>query len=813
MTKTEEVSERTVGSSKSNLIEADRSAEDRGRRFQMLVDAVVDYAICMLDPDGIVTTWNSGAQRIDGYCETEIVGRHFSIFFTEEDRDAGEPERALTTALETGRYCVEAQRLRKDGSRFWANVLLRPVYDESGRHHGYARIIRDISDSRRIETALRDSERRLRLFIESVSDYALYILDPDGIVTSWNIGAERIKGYRAEEIIGRHFSIFYTAEDREAGKPATALQIATETGKFADETRRVRKDGSTFAADVVIDAIRGEDGALIGFAKITRDITERRNAETALAESLRQQAILDERQRGLDLMRHTSRTLAKIVEASPLAIVTIDGNDVIGIWNPAAETIYDLKSTDVVGRRWQDITANLSSVDDSDDPPIIDLVRKHGTVQAMETRRRRKDGTIVELSRSAALIDDDGAKSGSLVSLTEDITGRKTTEKHLRQAQKMEAIGQLSGGIAHDFNNLLAIIHGNLELLRDEIGSTPALTELTDDALAAVRRGASLTQRLLAYSRQQQLAPSIVDIAKLATEMVTVLSRIMEESIQIETVIAPGLWKTRIDANQLENAMINLAVNARDAMPQGGRLTIGAENAIIDSDYAAEHAEVIAGEYIMVSISDTGTGMTKDVVARALEPFYTTKPVGRGTGLGLSMVYGFVKQSDGHLMLYSEPGHGTTVKLYLPRARREQDTVEPPIEVATVSGAESAKVVLVVEDDEPVRKLQIRMLSSLGYRTLEAADGPAGLAVLDGNAHVDLLLTDIVLPKGMNGAVFANAARQLRPGLKVIFSSGYAPNAVIRDDALHGAVLLSKPFTRSALADAVRRALTEGASD
>ncbi|HVJ51799.1 MAG TPA: PAS domain S-box protein [Aliidongia sp.] len=779
-----------------------------GRRFQLLLESLVDYAICMLDPDGLVVSWNAGAAHIDGYTESEILGSHFSVFFIESDREEGKPAEVLRIAKEAGSYTGEALRVRKDGSSYWAGILIRSIY-EVEKHVGFVRVVRDLTVQRQQDAALRESERRLRLFVESVTDYALYVIDPKGVVTSWNSGAERIKGYKAEEIIGQHFSIFFTSEDRKAGHPEEVLRIAATTGRFTQEARRVRKDGSIFAADVVLDAIYDEGGELVGFAKITRDVSERKAAEAAHVENLRQNAVLAERQRGMEQLKHTSQTLAKIVEASPLAIVTIDGDDIIRIWNPAAERIYGLEAASVVGRRWQDTTPDSPPLDQPDEPSIVDLVRRSGSVHAVETRRRRKDGKVVELSRSGALIHDD-ANQGSVVILAEDVTGRKETERHLRQAQKMDAIGQLTGGIAHDFNNLLAIISGNLELLADGLAADSPLHELLSEALAASVRGADLTYRLLAYSRQQQLDPTLVDLAKLTADLVTTLRRVIEESIDIETMIAPDLWKTKIDVNQLENAVINLAVNARDAMPHGGRLTLSAENTMIDQEYAQIHDEIAAGQYVVLSVSDTGTGMTADVLSRALEPFYTTKPVGRGTGLGLSMVYGFVKQSKGHLMLYSEPGHGTTVKLYLPKSSEDSDSLAAPESVAPDPVGAFDKVVLVVEDDEAVRKLLTRTLKSLGYRILEAPDGPAGLEILDGGTTIDLLLTDIVLPKGMNGVVFAGEARRRYPTLKVIFSSGYAPNAVIRDDAFKSAILLSKPFTKSVLAEAVHRALTDG---
>jgi PAS domain S-box-containing protein len=529
----------------------------------------------------------------------------------------------------------------------------------------------DFANTRLAADALCEGEHRFRLLIESVSDHALYMLDPSGIVTSWNSGAERIKGYTGEEIIGQHFSVFYTAEDRTAGRPAEALRIARETGKFAQETRRVRKDGAIFTAEIAINAIRDVSGNLIGFAKITRDITQRKLVEETAAQHLRAQAIAEERRHGLELLRATSQTLAKIVEGSPLGIMTFDGDDVIGIWNAAVERISGLPAAEVVGRRWQDVSGEFPIIDPSDGPSIIDRVRRQGSVHNAETRRRRRDGSIVELRHSAALIhDDDITKPGSVVFITEDITSRKKIEAHLRQAQKMEAIGQLTGGIAHDFNNLLAIMHGNLELLSDACRANPMLKELADGALAAAKRGASLTHRLLAYSRQQALTPRIVDVTLMLTDLAAVLRRLLEESVELETMIPCGLPNVEIDPHQLESAIINLAVNARDAMPAGGRLTISAETAVIDEAFAAEHAEVVAGHYVMLAISDTGIGMTKEVIARALEPFYTTKAVGHGTGLGLSMVYGFVKQSEGHLLIYSKPGVGTTVKLYLRPVRQ-----------------------------------------------------------------------------------------------------------------------------------------------
>ena len=498
--------------------------------------------------------------------------------------------------------------------------------------------------------------------VEGVRDYALFMLDPHGIVTNWNTGAERIKGYLASEIVGRHFERFYTEADRVAGLPARALQTAAEKGTFEAEGVRVRKDGSQFWASVVINPIRDRGGKLLGFAKITRDITERREAAQAL----------------------------------------------------------------------------------------------------------------------------------------------ERAKEQLAQAQKMEGIGQLTGGVAHDFNNLLTVIIGNLEAVQRALQAPPVdvgrLARSVDNAMRGAQRAASLTQRLLAFSRRQPLDPRPVDAGRLVSGMSELLRRTLGEQIAIETVLAGGLWRVLADPNQLEISILNLAVNARDAMPAGGKLTIETANAHLDEAYAASQTEVVPGQYVVISISDTGAGMSREVQARAFEPFYTTKDVGHGTGLGLSQVYGFVKQSGGHVKLYSEVGLGTTVKLYLPRLHSEEDVAvpEPARAVPRSAGGET---VLVVEDDDDVRANTTGMVRELGYTVLEAPAAAAALKLIESRPEIRLLFTDVGLPDGMNGRQLVDAARRLRPDLKVLFTTGYARNAIVHDGRLDpGVVLLPKPFTFVALA-------------
>jgi PAS domain S-box-containing protein len=488
------------------------------------------------------------------------------------------------------------------------------------------------------------------------------MLDPEGRVSSWNAGAERFKGYSADEIMGEHFSRFYTDEDLEAGIPLIALETASREGRFEAEGWRKKKDGSKFWASVIIDPIRNEDGELIGFAKVTRDLSEKR-----------------------------------------------------------------------------------------------------------------------------------------------------AIEEQLRQSQKMEAVGQLTGGLAHDFNNLLTGISGSLELMQARMaqGRTAEVDRYLMAAQGAVKRAASLTHRLLAFSRRQTLDPKPTDANRLLVGIEELVRRTVGPSVEVEVVQASGLWPTLIDPNQLENAVLNLCINARDAMPDGGRLTIETANKWLDERAARKH-DLPVGQYVSVCVTDTGTGMTPEVIAKAFDPFFTTKPIGEGTGLGLSMIYGFARQSGGQVRIYSEVGQGTTMCLYLPR-HAEDAPVADETEVSTsVEGSGEGEVVLVIDDDPTIRMLVAEVLSESGYAVIEAPDGPAGLKVLDSNARIDLLITDVGLPGGLNGRQVADAARVGRPRLKVLFITGYAENAVIGQSRLEdGMHVMTKPFQMENLAQRIQEIIQQ----
>ena len=629
------------------------SLSDEGR-YRLLIEAITDYAIFLLDPRGIVTTWNPGAQRFKGYSREEIVGQHFSRFYTEQDQKAGLPKLALQTAEREGKFEAEGWRIRKDGSHFWAYVVIDPIRHPSGELIGFAKITRDLTERKAAEQVLNRSEEQFRLLVQGVSDYAIFLLDANGNVTNWNRGAHRIKGYRPDEIIGQHFSRFYTDEDRAAKLPQLALDTARKEGRFEKEGWRVRKDGSQFWAHVIIDAIRDDEGNIIGFAKVTRDITERREAQEKL-----------------------------------------------------------------------------------------------------------------EKARQFSL-----------------------------QAQKLEAIGQLTGGIAHDFNNLLNAILGSLELLRKRLPDDPKSLTLLENAAQGARRGTALTQRMLAFARNYNLNKEVVGVSELVRGMTELLQRSIGPSFNIETRFPISLKPVKVDANQLELALLNLTLNARDAMPDGGEIILAAR----EESVADDHADLEAGQYVRVSVIDTGEGMDEETLRRATEPFFTTKGVGKGTGLGLSMVHGFAGQSGGRLALDSQKGRGTTAELWLPIAEVSAQPVTAASEAAP-SKTIRPLTILAVDDDALVLMNTVAMLEDMGHTVFEAYSGKKALEILRREDSIDLVVTDQAMPK-MTGTELAKVIRNDWPDVPVLLATGYAELA-LRDEI--GLPKLTKPYLQHDLQAAILR--------
>ena len=496
--------------------------------------------------------------------------------------------------------------------------------------------------------------------------------------------------------------------------------------------------------------------------------------------------------------------LQLILDRMPIGCLLANADFRFTYWNPAAERIFGYSFAEVGGLDPFSVITPQSAA-----PLVREIfaeLAQGGRSADATAENVTKDGrTILCEWHNSALRDADGRFLGVL-SMCQDVTERRRIEAQLAQAQKMEAVGQLTGGIAHDFNNLLTVILGNLESAGDRSGD-PQQKALIESSVQAAERGAELVQRLLSFARRQILQPSLLDLNEAVSGLTGILRRALGEQVEIETSFSSGLWPVLVDRAQFENALLNLAVNARDAMPRGGKLTIETDNVHLDSDYAAQNLDVKPGDYAMLAVTDTGTGMSPEVLARALEPFFTTKEVGRGSGLGLPMIFGFVKQSDGHMKIYSEVGHGTTVRIYLPRAdaAASVQTGAGQAEEELPGGHET---ILVVEDDEGVRSLAVTLLTALGYRVLEARDGPAAEVILRSAEPVDLLFTDVVMPPGMTGRDLADRARAWRPTMKVLYTTGYTENSVVHQGKLDpGVHLLSKPYRKRSLARLVREVL------
>jgi PAS domain S-box-containing protein len=712
-------------------------------QWRQIVNSAADTAIVSLDRQGRITSWNAGATRLLGWSEAEMVGKTLDRVFPS---GSDQLEREIAGAIADGRGGgEEGWRLRKDGSRIWGSGEVTPIL-ERNEIVGFVKILRDRTQQRDAEEAVREERR------------ALEVLNRAGSALAAEADLHRLVQIVTDagvELTGAEFGAFFYNVENERGE---SYMLYTLSGAPAEAFSKFPMPRNT---EVFAPTFKGE--GIVRSDDITKDPRYGRNTP----------------RKGMPeghLPVHSYLAVPVVARDGKVIGGLFFGHATVGVFTERSE------------RGLTGLAAEAAVA--------IDNVYLAQAAQKEIAERTRAQEALRDLN---ANLEREIAERREQLRANEDA---------LRQAQKMEAVGQLTGGVAHDFNNILQVIVGNLEVIRRLVPADAGrIQRSAEQALNGARQASSLTQRLLAFSRRQPLDPKPIDVNSLVSGMSELLNRSLGETISVETVRGAGLWKIEADANALESAILNLAVNARDAMPQGGRLTIETTNAYVDEAYAVAHAEVVPGQYALISVSDTGAGMDSETIRRAFEPFFTTKPVGQGTGLGLSQVYGFVKQSGGHVKIYSEVGQGTTVKIYLPRLERSEDEHEVR-SLSPVPEGNANETILVVEDDANVRSYSVDALRDLGYRVIEAADGPSALSVLETNTTVDLLFTDVVLPGGMTGAQVASQARELRPGLKVLFTTGYARNAIFHHGRLDkGVQLITKPFSFTDLAAKVRDVL------
>jgi PAS domain S-box-containing protein len=780
---------------------AENALRESEERFRTVFDSVPS-PIFLKDTGGRYLFANKAFEQRLGRNFGDMAGKTYQDLRFSKEAVARAHLAVEREVLETRKAIERELPIRRADGTIGTGLVIRfPVFGVAGDLKAVGCAINtDITERKRTEAALRESEARLLKAAElakigywvwdEIEDKAIYCSDE--LAKMFGVAS----GDELAAMLSSHAADLEWVHPDDRERFDQAARTAGETkGGFNIEYRIVNAVGETRHVHVIEEPVLDERGKIILSSGTSQDITERKRAEEALRES-------EERFRTL-------------VEFAPEAITMLDVDT--GLYldaNPMAEALHGLPRDELIGKLGP---ADLSPEIQPDGRPSSEAAPDYlsralaGEFPRFEWMHLDPDGheTLCEVSLARLPDPHRNLVRASIIDITERKAAeaqRAELEAKLAQAQKMEAVGQLTGGIAHDFNNLLAVISLNADFVGDALEKGSSAAESLESMTQVVDRGAELTHRLLAYSRQQTLESKVTDANGLVTGMTDMLRRTLGETIEIETVLADDLLRTWVDPHQLENALLNLAINARDAMPKGGKLTIETANIALDEDYAAAQGDVAPGDYVRLSVSDSGMGMAPEVIERVFEPFYTTKDVGKGTGLGLPMIYGFVKQSGGHVTIYSEQGRGTTVHLYLPATEAIAQAAEAP--AAEAKSPIRGETVLVVEDDADVRRLVAKILNDLGYRVLEAGDGSQALATLERAPGVDLLLSDVVLPGGRSGPEIVAQAQRHRPGLKSLFMSGYAPGSMTHQGRLpEGAALLNKPFTKHELARKVRAVL------
>ncbi|QGZ32110.1 PAS domain-containing hybrid sensor histidine kinase/response regulator [Stutzerimonas stutzeri] len=743
------------------------------------------------DPQGIITAWSVGAERMFGWSAEQMCGQPFDQRLGTAERNAEVLRAQMQRALRDGKAHHEGWYLRADGSRLRGAGTLTPVFCE-GELSGFLKILNDCTAQDAVAQRLADSDQRYRTLFDAIDAGFCVIemkFDEHGRPVDYrfletNPAFERQTGLA--DAVGRWMTDL---------APTHEQHWFDIYGEVALSRRPVRFENNAEALQrwFEVQAMPVGDPAEHRVAILFNDVSGRRSAERALqalTDSLREEVATRTKDRN------------QLWELSSDVMLRCRFDGIIIAVNPAWQQLLGWSEAQLLGADTKDL------IHPDDIPGTLEAMHRSSQGESIlhfENRYRCSDGSYRWISWSSRPADAViNAVGRDVTALKQQALALEQAEAQLRQSQKMEAVGQLTGGLAHDFNNLLTGIGGSLELLakRIEQGRFDALEHYVTVAQTATRRAAALTHRLLAFSRRQTLDPMATDVGELVSDLRELLSRTVGPSIGLQTQLGSDRWLTLVDRNQLENALLNLAINARDAMPDGGTLTIEVRNEALDGRSALA-LDVPSGPYIRIDVTDSGVGMSEDVVAQAFDPFFTTKPLGMGTGLGLSMVYGFTRQSGGQVKILSEPDRGTRISLYLPhvalddcapRTGSERDIPAP------ASGG-AGETVLVVDDEPAVRMLVSEILQELGYQVLQAADGKAGLGILQSRPQIALLITDVGLPGGMNGRQLADAARQRDPRLKVLFITGYAENAVMGSGQLEpGMRIVTKPFSIDVLA-------------
>jgi PAS domain S-box-containing protein len=763
--------------------EALRQSEERNR----LILATALDAVITIDAEGRIRSWNSRAEAIFGWAEAEVVGRPLAeVAIPPAQREAH--RKGMERYRETGQgpllnRRIEVTALRRDGSEFPVELSITPIGTGAGLT--FSGFLRDLTERRRSEVSLKESLERFRNAASATNDL-IYEWNLESGTLDWFGDIDDNLGYGPGEFPRTIKAWEGIIHPEDATRVAKGIERhIAEGGRFMEEYRIRRKDGSVrFWSDRGV-VLRNDQGKSVRRIGATADITDRRRLE---------------RERGKLLER-----LQIQMERMPVACILTGPDYRISYWNPAAVRIFGHSAAEAAGRAIEELILPTPAR-----PAAADHLRslaKKDMSAHVTWANVAKDGRKVTCEwHTTPLLDAEGSFAG-IQAMAIDITERATLEGQLRQAQKMEAIGRLAGGIAHDFNNLLTAVSGYSDLLLETIKREDPIRGHVDEIRKAAQRAADLTRQLLAFSRKQVLEPRLLDLNGVLTEMDKMLRRVIGEDIDLVTYLDASLGHVKADPGQIEQVVMNLVVNARDAMPKGGRLTIETRNVELDESYARTAPDVRPGPYVLVSVSDNGSGIPPEVLPHLFEPFYTTKERGKGTGLGLSTVYGIIKQSGGHVTVYSEPGRGATFKVYFPRVAETADAAARP-GTRRRRAPKGTETLLVVEDEAPVRRLLLQVLRQNGYRLLEAPNAAEAIAAAERHAGpIHLMVTDVVMP-GMSGRELAQKLAPVRPDMKVLFMSGYTENAIVHHGELDpGTAFIAKPFTPDSLARKVREVL------